>query len=176
MNEAIRSENRARCVFFSCHRRVKNAREQQARSRSNGFHLPMLPPMVGMMATVGNATVLVPGLESEQNPAFPREYLAALARHRFAWMREELPTALTALLQEIGHYTCPTGLMAGADPCAILTMEIFVEEHEVAPMRVLLKFLDPSVHSPAPLVVPEEYVGQAAGEFCCDLPERHGIP
>ena len=143
-------------MSFACQRRVKNGREQQARSRSSGYHLPMLPPMVSMMATVGNATVLVPGPASEQTPAFPREYLSALARHRCAWMRKELSTALTALLQEIGHYPCPPGLMAGAEPCAILTMEIFVEEHEVAPMRVLLKFLDPSVHSPAPLVVPEE--------------------
>ncbi len=88
-------------------------------------------------------------------------------------MREELSTALTALLQEIATTTCPAGLMAGTDPCAILTMEILVGEQEIAPMRDLLKFLDPSVHSPAPLVVPQEHVGQAAGEFCCDLSERH---
>ena len=43
----------------------------------------------------------------------------------------------------------PTGLVAGADAGAVVAVEVFVERHEIAPMRVVLKFLRAAENRPA---------------------------
>jgi hypothetical protein len=44
------------------------------------------------------------------------------------------------LLDQFGYQTGPAGLMACADPGAVVAVEVFVEWNRVAPVRVGLKF------------------------------------
>src|SRR5262245_66688430 len=66
--------------------------------------------------------------------------------------------------------------MAGAEACAIVAVEIFVEEDEVAPMGILLELPGSSVHRPASILVLEEDASQPAREFLSYLIERHASP
>ena len=55
----------------------------------------------------------------------------------------------SVLLNQFGDQRGPTGLMAGADAGAVIAMEIFVKGHEIAPVRVVLKFLGAAENRPA---------------------------
>ena len=69
---------------------------------------------------------------------------------------------LAALLHELGDDTRPTRLMAGADSRTGISVEVFVEEHQVTPVRVGLELFEISEHWPAALVVLEEDARHAA--------------
>ena len=45
-------------------------------------------------------------------------------------------------------------------------MEVLVEEYQVTPVGVVLKFLYAPVNSPAPAIITQKDVGQAMREFC----------
>src|ERR1043165_1585396 len=45
------------------------------------------------------------------------------------------------LLDQFGYQTGPASLVTCADPCSVVTMEIFVERNQIAPVRVILEFL-----------------------------------
>jgi hypothetical protein len=42
-------------------------------------------------------------------------------------------------LNELGNQSRPTGLMAGTQPCAVVTVKVFEELHVIPPMRIGLK-------------------------------------
>ena len=44
------------------------------------------------------------------------------------------------LLDEFGNQSGPAGLMARADPGAVVAMEVFVERDQIAPVWVVLEF------------------------------------
>src|SRR5215471_7911693 len=44
------------------------------------------------------------------------------------------------------HQPSPAGLMAGADTGAIVTVEIFVEENQITPVRIILELCSVAVH------------------------------
>src|SRR5580693_187297 len=52
------------------------------------------------------------------------------------------------LLQELCHQACPPGLVTGAQPGAIVGMEVFHEKHVIAEMRVVLEQLLAVVYWP----------------------------
>src|SRR5207244_13175639 len=82
-------------------------------------------------------------------------FLVALAAHR---PRVGL---FPALLEQLRHAPRPAGLVAGPDPGAVVTVEVFVEEDQVAPVRIALEALGPAIHGAAPVLVTEEDAGEA---------------
>ena len=53
--------------------------------------------------------------------------------------------------------SCPSGLMARAEASSVVSVEVFVEQQEIAPMRVLLKFRGSPVDgSPAVLTAEKD--------------------
>src|SRR6267142_1545009 len=67
----------------------------------------------------------------------------------------------------------PSGLMARPEPRAVVAVEVFIEQDEVAPVRVLLELAGAAVHRPPAIRVAQEDVGQAARDLLGDLIERH---
>src|SRR5204862_1375215 len=57
---------------------------------------------------------------------------------------------LAALFDQLCDEAGPAGLMACANPRAIVAMKAFVEKDEVAPVRVALKKLSSASHGPTP--------------------------
>src|SRR6516162_7872009 len=77
------------------------------------------------------------------------------------------------LLQEFCYQPRPPRLMAGADARAVVAVKILVEQNQVSPMRVHLKFLIASVNGTAPILIPQENPGQATRKLCRNLPKCH---
>ena len=50
--------------------------------------------------------------------------------------------------------------MAGTEAGAVVAVEIFIKQHEVTPVGVLLKLLRPSVYGPAPVRITQEETRQ----------------
>src|SRR6476469_10571318 len=78
------------------------------------------------------------------------------------------------------HGTCddagPAGLMAGAEASAVVPMEIFVKENQIAPVRVLLKFLGAAVDRPPTVFVLEKDIRQPSCYVLCYLVQVHLPP
>src|SRR5437016_14513023 len=53
----------------------------------------------------------------------------------------------------------PSGLVARAEPRAVVTVEVFVEQDEIPPMRVLMETAGAILHRPAPLQDPQQAGG-----------------
>jgi hypothetical protein len=51
--------------------------------------------------------------------------------------------------------------MAGANPRSIVAVEIFIEENQITPMRIVLKFLDAAEDRPSTIWTPQEDMYQA---------------
>ena len=60
------------------------------------------------------------------------------------------------VVEEAGDDARPTGLMAGPEAGSIVSVEVFVEQDQVTPMRILLELRGAPVHGAAPVVVPEK--------------------
>ena len=60
--------------------------------------------------------------------------------------------ALAALLNKLGDQSRPSGLVARSDASAIVAMEVLMEIDEVAPVRIVLKFLEPAINGPMAIV------------------------
>src|SRR4029077_3147490 len=63
---------------------------------------------------------------------------------------------LAALLQQFGDEGGPAGLVAGAQACAVVPVEIFIEQGIVLKVRVGLVFFVFAKHRPLALVVAQE--------------------
>ena len=63
----------------------------------------------------------------------------------------------------------PSGLMTGADPSPVVAMKVFIEEHSIPPMRIMLKFLGPPVDRPAATGAAEENPCETVRELIGDL-------
>src|SRR5688572_21619641 len=62
--------------------------------------------------------------------------------------------------------------MAGADATPSVAVEVLVERHQVAPVRIPLEQLDLAEHGAAAVVVAQEYALQAPRDVGRDLPQR----
>ena len=69
---------------------------------------------------------------------------------------------LAALLQQFGHQRGPARLVAGPDAAAVVPVEVLVEEHQVAPVRVGLELLGSAVHRPAAVGIAQEDAGETS--------------
>jgi hypothetical protein len=61
-----------------------------------------------------------------------------------------------ALLQQFGDETRPSRLMTGADAAPGLAVEVLVERHVVAPVRILLKARDITEYRTSAIVVAKD--------------------
>jgi hypothetical protein len=52
--------------------------------------------------------------------------------------------------QDAGHPASPAGMVAGADARSVVAVERFVEEDQLAPVRIRLELLPPAAHRLAP--------------------------
>ena|SRR5215813_12567600 len=64
-----------------------------------------------------------------------------------------------------GDDSGPPGLVARAKTRAIVTMKIFIEQDEIAPVRVLLKLAAASVHRSSSIPVSKKNAGQPARDL-----------
>src|SRR6516162_4385515 len=72
--------------------------------------------------------------------------------------------------------TGPAGLMIGPKTGAVVTVEIFVELDEVAPVGIFLELFGPSINRAAAIMVFQENQGDAAGDFLGNLIKIHSPP
>src|SRR5215469_4386524 len=90
-------------------------------------------------------------------------------------MSEYVPMFFTTMLEQIRDQARPACLMACADTCAIVSMEIFIEQDQIAPVWIALKFLDSTMDSTTPLIIAQENPHQAQGYFVSYLFQRQKI-
>src|SRR4029453_12950647 len=74
---------------------------------------------------------------------------------------------------KLGDDTGPARLVAGSKACAIVTVEIFVEQDVIFPLWIGLKFLRTSVHRPPAGPISQKDPGQPIGDFPCHLEQVH---
>ena len=60
------------------------------------------------------------------------------------------------LCDHFGNHCCPSCLVTSANAGAAATMEIFIEQEEIIPFRILLKQLHFTVKGSSSLVIPTE--------------------
>src|SRR6185312_8678392 len=65
----------------------------------------------------------------------------------------------------------PAGLMTGADPAALVAVEVLIEQEEVPPVRIVLERLGVAVDRPAPVTPAQEEARESPRELGRDLPE-----
>ena len=70
----------------------------------------------------------------------------------------------------------PPGLVAGAEPGAVVAVEVLVEQDQVAPVRIVLELRRAAVHRPPPVVVAQERRRQPPRDLLRDLEQRHVLP
>src|SRR5208337_5294740 len=73
------------------------------------------------------------------------------------------------------HHPGPSGLVAGADPRAVVAMEILEEQETVAPVRICLKSFRSSIHWSPPGFVTEEDADQPIGNLAANLEKIHPL-
>src|SRR2546427_5511289 len=83
---------------------------------------------------------------------------------------------LAALLQELGDEARPARLVACAHAGAIVAVEVFVEENQVAPVGVPLERFRPAEDRPAPVLAAQKDPGEPPRELAGDLPEVQPYP
>ena len=76
-------------------------------------------------------------------------------------------------LDEFGHEPGPAGLVARAQPCAVVAVEVFVEEDVVAPVGIGLELLRAAVHGTPAVLVAQEDPGEPIGDLLGHLEEIH---
>src|SRR5215475_12082480 len=79
------------------------------------------------------------------------------------------------LLNQLGHKPRPSGLMAGAEPRAVVAVKVLKEENLVAPVLVALEFFYPAVCGPAPVFAAQEEFDQPPRQLLADVPEVHHL-
>jgi hypothetical protein len=80
----------------------------------------------------------------------PREtgllpHLVNSSSESVAWMLGQLHS-LPALLNELGNQSGPSSLVARSNASAIVAMKVLMEIDEVAPVWIVLKFLEPAIN------------------------------
>ena len=63
--------------------------------------------------------------------------------------------------------------MTRAESRAIVAVEVLVEEHEVAPVRIVPEFCRATVHGPAADIIAQEDPDEAFGYLLRDLEQVH---
>src|SRR5204863_6552190 len=80
--------------------------------------------------------------------------------------------SLSGLLQELSDQAGPAGLMACADARAVVAVEVFVKQNEVAPVRIVMIAAVAAVHRTSAVFILEEDARQPARQFGGNFPQR----
>ncbi len=75
------------------------------------------------------------------------------------------------MLEEFGDEAGPAGLMAGAQSGAVVAVEVFVKQNQVAPVRIVLKNFRSTGDGAAAVPISQKDMDQAARNLRSDLPE-----
>jgi hypothetical protein len=76
-------------------------------------------------------------------------------------------------LREYGDEGGPPGLMAGAEACTVVTMEVLMKRNAVVPVWVALEFLRPTEDRTPTRLIAQEDALQAIGKLLTNLEECH---
>ena len=79
--------------------------------------------------------------------------------------------SLTALLEKFCNEPGPPSLVIRAEASAIISVEVFVEKNQIAPMRIALKLVDTSRYRALAVFSAQENVAKPFGDFAGNLPE-----
>src|SRR5262245_38953672 len=72
-----------------------------------------------------------------------------------------------------GNDPGPSRLVVGAETSPVVTVEVLIEQDEIAPVRVLLKLPRPAIDRPSASLVFQKDAGEPAPEFLGDLVQVH---
>src|SRR5215475_12078680 len=76
-------------------------------------------------------------------------------------------------LNQFGDQTSPSGLMARSQAGSVITVEVFVEQEVVSPVRIGLKFLRAAINRPAARPITEKDPDQSLTDFMGHFKEIH---
>ena len=102
--------------------------------------------------------------------------LALHERSPLAPFQRLLGVQQTVQLDGLRHEPGPARLMARTQSSAVVSMEVFIEEDVIAPMRIALELLRAAVDRALALLIPEKYIGQPIGDLFAHLEEVHHLP
>src|SRR5262245_18123319 len=77
------------------------------------------------------------------------------------------------MLNQLGQQPRTSGLMAGAEPSAVVAVKVLKEEDLVSPVLVALEFFYPAVCGSSPLFAAQEEFDQPPRQLLADVPEVH---
>src|ERR1700676_2385362 len=80
------------------------------------------------------------------------------------------------LLDQLRDQSGPSGLVRGADPGAVVAVEVFVEEEQIAEASIGLKLRRRTVEGPASVRSAREDADQALRKIARNFPERRHVP
>ena len=72
-----------------------------------------------------------------------------------------------------GHQAGPPRLMRRADPCSVVTMEVFIKQEQVTPVRILLKFFHAAEYRPASVRPTQKEMSEPTRELIGDIAQMH---
>jgi hypothetical protein len=78
-----------------------------------------------------------------------------------------------AVLKQIGNQSRPPRLVTCSQAASVVTVKIFEEKQQVAPVRIALELFERSVHRATSLAVAQEDANQSALQFNADLLQVH---
>ena len=86
----------------------------------------------------------------------PRAIIRAARRHASEQLAERRDLRAAAAADHVRHDPRPPGLVRGAEPGAVVAVEVLVEEDVVLPVRVVLERVDPAVAGTSPVLADQE--------------------
>src|SRR5829696_9404360 len=107
----------------------------------------------------------------------PGRLLTSASLRLFLWWTTER-TGLASLqhlfgierseeLRQLRHEPGPSGLMTRAQPGAVVAVEVLVEEHMIAPVRIILECRRAAVHRPVTVGIAQEDAFETARDLLC---------
>jgi hypothetical protein len=72
-------------------------------------------------------------------------------------------------VDQIKHQTTPSGLVAGANACAVVTIKILVEQNQITPMGIGLKLLVIPINGATTSCILQEDIFKSLGDFGLNL-------
>ncbi len=78
-------------------------------------------------------------------------------------------------LDELGHKPRPSGLMACTQARAVVTVEVFVEQDVIPPMRIGLELLRAAVYRTPSTLIAQEDPSEPVGDLLAHVEEVHRL-
>src|SRR5207244_12585348 len=81
-----------------------------------------------------------------------------------------------ALLEQFCHEPGPARLVACADAGTVVAVEVFMEQHEVPPVRIVVKLLHSPIDRPPSVCPPQENAEQPRENYLEPLQQGLNLP